>query len=80
LDGNFHAVHPYEAHMFWNQNCKFCDIACYTFDMKVYTEKDKGRADQEVTATQAMLWDLCKSIVGTGYALYIDNLFLSPMT
>jgi hypothetical protein len=57
---------------------KLCDAAGYTYDMKVYLGRDRTRADQDVTATQATVRDLCRRIEGVGHKLYMDNFFSSP--
>jgi hypothetical protein len=44
----------------------------------IYVEKDRTRADQDVTATLAMVRDLCRRIEGVGHRLYMDNFFPFP--
>jgi hypothetical protein len=46
-----------------------------THDMKVYLGRDWTHADQEVTATHAMITDLCRRIEGVGH---MDNFLSSP--
>jgi hypothetical protein len=57
---------------------KLCDAAGYTVDMKVYSGRDRTRADKDVTATHATVRDLCRRIEGAGHKLYMDNFFSSP--
>jgi hypothetical protein len=54
------------------------DAGGYTYNMTVCIGKDRTRAEQDMTATHAMVRDLCRRTERVGYKLYTDNFFSSP--
>ena len=54
---------------------KLSDSTGYTYDMKVYTGKDRQHTAQHVTATHATVTELTRKIEGRGHKLYMDNFF-----
>jgi len=48
---------------------KLCDSTGYTYDVKVYLEKDRQRMSQHLTATGATVTDLTRKIEGCGQKL-----------
>jgi hypothetical protein len=55
------------------------DCTGYTYDMKVYLDKDRQRVRQDVTATHVAVKELLtRRVEGRGHKLYVDNFFSSP--
>jgi hypothetical protein len=59
---------------------KLCDKSGYTYDMKVYLDKDSRSATDEMTATHATVRHLTRRVEGLGHKLYMDNFFFISET
>jgi hypothetical protein len=57
---------------------KLYNCTGYTYNMKVYLEKDRQRVTLDVTATHVSVKDLTRRVEGRGNKLYMDNFFSSP--
>ena len=57
---------------------KLCDRTGYTYDMEVYSGKDRKRATIDMTVTHATVKQLIRSVQGRGHKLYMDDYFSSP--
>jgi hypothetical protein len=64
---------PKKSKHFGIKMFKLCDLTGYTYDMKVYVQKDRQLTAQHVTVTELM-----RKIEGRDHKLFMDNFFSSP--
>jgi hypothetical protein len=57
---------------------RLCDRTGYTYDMEVYSGKDRKRTTTDITVTHATVIQLTRSVQGHGHKLYTDDYFSSP--
>jgi hypothetical protein len=54
---------------------KLCDMSRYTYDMDVYSGKNRTRSTADMSATHATVRHLTRKVEGRGHKLYMHNFF-----
>ena len=69
---------PKRRKLFGIRIYKLCDELGYTYDMRVYLDRDSHSASDDMTATHATVRHLTCRVEGLGHKIFMDNFFSSP--
>jgi len=57
---------------------KLCNSLGYTYDMSVYSGKQRQHGTAEITATHGTVLQVIRRVEGLGHKVFMDNYFTSP--
>jgi hypothetical protein len=57
---------------------KLCDSVSYTYDMSMYSGKQRQHATAQITATHGTVLKVIQRVEGLGHKTFMENYFNSP--
>ena len=69
---------PKKRKHFGTKFYKTWDVTGYTYDMRVYLDRDPPSAMDDMTATYAAVRHLTSRVEGLGHKIFLGNFFSSP--